>query len=268
MGSRSGEERDDRIVCGSPTISPRHGMLSAGGFELMRIGIASLLLVCLLPSARAEAGTIAFTGTYSVQIWGIPVGTAQGSGVANLGAGSPPDFTIPSGAFVLPGGAVGVQAGEFLTLAASNAQGAFGPGGRKMPLKGLLKLRRSSPFHATATIDAHAIGSTGMAAATFVYTIIHKVGLTFTTVTVHGTAALTGQSFQVATDTRDAAGAGHIQLVAPFSFHSTIGTKTSPNSATLTLDFVPEPEQAAIGAVAVAGLAAVGLVKHRQRRSS
>jgi hypothetical protein len=59
------------------------------------------------------------------------------------------------------------------------------------------------------------------------------------------------------------AGGGHIQLVAPFAFNSSLSTWSGPSSATLALDFAPEPDRLLLGAVAVAVLCGVGLAKRR-----
>jgi hypothetical protein len=79
---------------------------------------------------------------------------------------------------------------------------------------------------------------------------------------------LTGQSFQITKDSRTAAGGGHIQMVAPFSFTSSLSTWSGPTSVTLALDFAPEPERAVGGAAAVAVLVATGLVKRRRSARS
>jgi len=56
-------------------------------------------------------------------------------------------------------------------------------------------------------------------------------------------------------------------MVAPFSFKSSIATRTEPSSASLALDFAPEPDRLAVGAVAIAMLCGVGFAKRRVLRA-
>jgi len=124
---------------------------------------------------------------------------------------------------------------------------------------------------AAAEIDAGEVGAPGGATVHFPYLVSAfkmpgpmGTNLLPTIRTVTGLAKLTGQSFQITEDSRTAAGGGHIQLVAPFSFTaSPISTWSPSSSVTLALDFAPEPDRLAVGAITIAVLCAVGVAKRR-----
>jgi hypothetical protein len=233
----------------------------------------------LLLAPRAYALPWTFTGTYTISFYGGKDSTGAGiEGIADVNANvSPPSFVIPAGLFGFgaASGAVtptGATSHQFILISnVKNAQGTFDfsqSGVRKMPLSGMLKFKRMTHhFAATAAIEANYIGAAGMATATFDY-VEHGVRGTGTfasptTTIVIGTAMLTGQSFEVTKDSRTAAGAGHIQMVAPFSFKSSIATRTEPSSASLALDFAPEPDLLALGTIATVALCGVGFGKRR-----
>jgi hypothetical protein len=238
----------------------------------MRTAALVLALATLLLAPRAHALPRAFTGTYSIQIWGDNPAKFTASGTADVDSSvSPPSFIIPAGVFPLfeSGGSMNLTSGQYLALRGANAQGTFDSKVRKMPYSGILKFKRiTHNFVATAAIQASHIGAPGKATASFDY-VEHEMRGTGTsaspyTTIVNGTVMLTGQSFQVTKDSRTPAGGGHIQMVAPFVFQSTIATKTAPSLAGLSLDFAPEPERAVGGAAAVAVLVATGLLKRRR----
>jgi hypothetical protein len=242
----------------------------------MRATALVLALATLLLAPRAHALPQAFAGTYSIQIWGVGVLNGGNHGTADVNTGtSPPSFVIPPGVFsvrnseveILPMGATTLQ---YLSISdAKNAQGTFDSNVRKMPFSGLLKFKRMThSFVATAAIQANDIGAPGKATATFDY-VEHGVRGTGTsaspyTTIVNSTVMLTGQSFQITKDSRTAAGGGHIQMIAPFVFQTSIATRTGPTFASLSLDFAPEPGRAVGGSTALAVLVATGLVKRRR----
>ena len=248
-------------VDGNPRTQGRH--VDIGAYEA--------------PAPSLLGAPRSFTGELQVEIGGGPLhSTLSGHGNAVLNTSvAPPSFTIPAGAFV----AVSDFLSDFskttrnlVTLTGQNAQGSFDAQVHQMPFSGLLKFKRLAypPIVGTAagSIDASHIGASGKATAAFHYVIqtlvfTHGV-LTFTPKTLDGTAKLTGQSFTVTKDSRTAAGGGHIQMVAPFSFASSLNTWTGPASVSLAIDFAPEPDHLAVGAAAVAVLCAIGLAKRRR----
>ena len=250
------------------------------------------------PGPSAAGAPRAFTGEMRIEIGGSqlhPRIYAHGNAVLNTGV-APPSFTIPAGAFVaetaflsfLPpptattaSGRPAISSRQLVSLMAQNAQGSFAPQTKvgRMPWFGLLRLQRLGfPIVGTAmgSIDAGFIGAPGKRAATFMYQEISTVMIPTTssgvsgtstrqtTANLTGTAMLTGQSFAVTKDSRTPAGGGHIQLVAPFSFKSSLSTWDPSSSVILALDFAPEPDRAVGGAAAVTILVAAGLVKRRR----
>jgi len=246
------------------------------------------------PAPSALGTPRAFTGELQIEIGGAQLfPTVYGHGNAVLSTSvAPPAFTLPASAFVASTDFASTQTAselvrQVVSLAGHNAAGAFDAQARTMPFSGLLKLKRLGgaltmigphvftffDVHGTAAagIDAGYIGAPGAATVHFPYllsvfkqtqpfSIGHLTGVrTFT-----GTAKLTGQSFQITEDSRTAAGGGHIQLVAPFSFTaSPISTWSPSSSVTLALDFAPEPDPLAVGAITIAVLCAVGVAKRR-----
>jgi hypothetical protein len=248
----------------------------------MRAMALLFVLVELLFALRADASPRAFTGAYTISFYGgKDSGTSNSQGTADVNASvSPPSFVIPAQVFGLGGGGAvtptGATSHQFISISnGRNAQGTFDfskSGVRRMPLSGMLKFKRMTHhFVATAAIQANDIGAAGKATATFDYVVHGMRGTgTFaspTTTIVIGTAMLTGQSFEVTKDSRTAAGGGHIQMVAPFSFQSSITTRTEPSSASLALDFAPEPDHLAVGAVAISMLLGVAIAKRRALRA-
>ena len=229
------------------------------------------------PGPSPAGAPRSFTGELQIVTGDLPL-TLKGSGFAALSTSvAPPSFTLPAGVFVANSeflsflSVTKADTRELLTLNAENAQGTLNSLVHRMPLSGLLKFKRIAypPIVDTATgsIDASHVGAPGKATAGFHYFIQTLVfahsKLTFTTKEEAGTAMLTGQSFAVTKDSRTAAGGGHIQMVAPFSFASSISNWNPSSSVTLALDFAPEPDRLAVGAVAIAMLLGIGFAKRR-----
>src|SRR5262249_60722839 len=212
------------------------------------------------PGPSPAAAPRSFTGELQIEMGGsslAPSMTGHGTAVLNTSV-APPSFVVPTGAFVAKTDFVSFlsltkpSTRQLLTLTGQNAQGTFDSQARKMPFSGLLRFKRvlmGSAFG--AAIDAGFIGAPGMT----------TVGFPYPTVNQMGSGMLTGQSFQVSKDSRTPAGGGHIQLVAPFAFTSSLSTWSGPTSATLALDFAPEPNRLALGALAIAVLCCVGVAR-------
>jgi hypothetical protein len=226
----------------------------------------------LITSSGAQAGTLPFTGTLSIDILGLPPLVLAGAGVAaanGSGGGSQINAlalagsTFATNGFVIPitDPAAFPSGGAQFTV--HNDAGAFSAGSTLdgvMPLIGVLKACLFGPCASpitNVTVPLSAIGQGGAQAIGAVVNLT-LIGAPWTTGTAsvgtvtamgaaHGPASATSSSF---------APGGHLQLVTPIFVNGLVGGPL-PSFATLTIDFVPEPTTLLLlgGGIAALGLA-------------
>ncbi|MDJ0864841.1 MAG: hypothetical protein QNK03_01955 [Myxococcota bacterium] len=252
------------------------------------IGLALLGLVLATPAGALQ---LEFTGTYTVQIEGIPtLFSAAGSGIAEVDTGiSPAAFTLPESVFEFGTFTTfATSPNEFLSLFAVNLSGSFSrtAGGQfrgTLPLTGRLLTTFLAPTSGGlrhvffTTVDT--TGGASKQTTVILKPTVSPIGdvsiggppitTTFTS-TEFGLATffatLVGGEFRTGTDTRTPGGIGMVRMTVPISFRSggRIGN-ASQSLATLTLEFTPEPTAGLAGGAAALALAALGARRARRR---
>lgn len=236
----------------------------------MRNLLALLGVLAVFLAGEARASAVAFQGTLSVSIAGLPPISISGSGTANVsggsGSGTGTGFTLPGGTFatVL---SVPVTAPTAFPIAGVKASLSNGAGSFDTPGGGVMGLSGSTDICLFSACDTatqflsipFTVGGTrgvGIGGAPIVVTGLLNLtlqGAPWTTgratiMTPGGTLAATGF-----------VGPDSVRLVTPIVVNTGIGASPIlPAFGTLTLQFVPEPGTLLLTA---AGLVALGLMR-------
>jgi hypothetical protein len=224
----------------------------------LRIPTLWMATALLIAAGSAQAGTLPYTGTLTIDL-GSPI-MISGSGIAiadGSGDGSHVhSLALAASAFAISGFVLPITDPASFPIAgmkftAHNGAGNFADGGGTlggvMPVNGIAKVCLFAPCvgapTANLTVPLTPIGAGGAAAVSAAVNLT-VYGAPWTTGTAAvGTVTVMGSAYGPGSSASSTfAPGGHIQFVTPIYVSSNIGAgPLLPWFATLTINFVPEP---------------------------